>query len=345
MKRIVILAVDAFDYILNKTGNMLLRYRPEDVVAIIDPKKAKKTANSVLGYGGDVPVVSSFKETLHFHPDSLVIGNAPQGGIINDVYRHEIGEAIQAKCDIYSGMHVFLNDDDEFKQSAEKNGVSLYDLRRPPKPPHFPKGSWVNRKVPVLLIVGTDCDTGKMTTAWEITHRLKEIGKKVAFLATGQTGILLGGAGVPVDAVVSDFMAGEVEYHINLISDGMDVVIVEGQGAISNYAYSGVTLGLIHGAMPDFLIMTHDPGRELDVLDYPMPDIQKMLDLHLDLLAPFKESIFLGFNLLTYKLDEEPAIEMIEQFSEKYNLPATDLIRFGNRELIGHIAKAIDTWN
>ncbi len=344
MKRIVILAIDAFDYILNKTGNMLLRYRPEDVVAIIDPKKANKTANSVLGYGGDVPVVSSFKETLHLHPDSLVIGNAPPGGIINDDYRDEISEAIQAKCDIYNGMHVFLNDDDNFKQSAKKYGVSLYDLRRPPKPLHFSTGSWVNRKIPVLLVVGTDCDTGKMTTAWEITQRLRELGKKVAFLGTGQTGILLSGAGVPIDAVVSDFMAGEVEHHINTISSGMDLVIVEGQGAISNYAYSGVTLGLIHGAMPDFLIMTHDPGRELDVLDYPLPDIQKMLNLHLDLLAPFKESIFLGFNLLTYKLDEKTAFEIIEKFSEIYKLPVTDLIRFGDRELISQIAKAIDIW-
>lgn len=345
MKRIVNLAIGAFDYILNKTGNMLLRYRPEDVVAIIDPEKTNQTANSVLGYGGDVPVVSRFKETLHFYPDSLVIGNAPQGGIINDEYRHEILEGIHAKCDIYSGMHVFLNDDDEFRQAAEKNGVSLHDLRRPPHPPHFPHGSWKNRNIPVLLIVGTDCDTGKMTTAWEITQRLRGRGKKVTFLGTGQTGILLSGGGVPVDAVVSDFMAGEIEHHINLISHGMDLVIVEGQGAISNYAYSGVTLGLIHGAMPDFLIMTHDPGRELDVLDYPMPDIQKMLNLHLDLLAPFKESTFLGFNLLTHKLDENSALKVIKQFSDEYNLPTTDLVRFGDGELINQIIDAIDTWN
>jgi len=345
MKRIVILAIDAFDYILNKTGNMLLRYRPEDVVAIIDPIKANETANSVLGYGGDVPVVSSFEETLHFNPDSLVIGNAPQGGVINDVYRYEIGQAIQAKCDIYSGMHVFLNDDNEFKNSAEKSGVTLHDLRQPPRTTHFPKGLWINRKVPVLLIVGTDCDTGKMTTAWEITLRLRKMGIKVAFFGTGQTGILLSGGGIPVDAVVSDFMAGEVEHHINLISDGMDVVIVEGQGALTNYAYSGVTLGLIHGAMPDFLIMTHDPGRELDVLDYPMPDIQKVLNLHMDLLAPFKKSNFLGFNLLTHQLDEESALKILEQFSEEYNLPTTDLIRFGNGDLIDQISIAIETWN
>ncbi|MFQ6677849.1 MAG: DUF1611 domain-containing protein [Fidelibacterota bacterium] len=345
MKRIVILAKGAFDYILSKTGNMLLRYRPEDVIAIIDPKNANKTANRVLGYGGDIPVVSSFKETLHLKPDSLVIGNAPQGGILNDDYRSEIIEAIHSKCDIYNGMHVFLNDNEEFKQAANKNSVSLIDLRRPSKQLHFPRGSWLNRKIPVLLIVGTDCDTGKMTTAWEITLRLREMGKNIAFLGTGQTGILLGGGGVAIDATISDFMAGEIEHQINLISEGMDLVIVEGQGAISNYAYSGVTLGLIHGSMPDFLIMTHDPGRELDVLEYPMPDIQKLIDLHLDLLSPFKKSKFIGFNLLTYKMDEQSALELIETFSKQYNLPATDLIRFGNRDLINKLLNVIETWN
>lgn len=323
---------------------MLLRYRPDDVVAVIDPNKVGETADSVLGYGGNVPVVSSFKEVLQLNPDSLVIGNAPQGGIINDDYRGEIIEAIYAKCDIYNGMHVFLNDNDEFKQAAVKHGVSLFDLRRPPKQLHFPKGTWLNRKVPVLLVVGTDCDTGKMTTAWEITLRLRERGKKIAFLGTGQTGILLGGSGVPIDAVVSDFMAGELEHHISLINEGMDLVVVEGQGSITNYAYSGVTLGLLHGTMPDFLMMTHDPGRELDVLDYPMPDIQNLMKLHLNLLSPFKSSIFVGFNLLTYKLDEKSALELLDTFAEQYNLPATDLIRFGNRGLINHLEKVIETW-
>lgn len=344
MKRTVILAIGALNYILSKTGNMLLRYKPDEVVAIIDPTKAGETSDSVLGYGGQIPVVSHFKEALPFKPNSLVIGNAPQGGIINDAYRHEINQAIEAKCDIYSGMHVFLNDDPSFSKLAQINQVSLVDLRRPPKQNHFPKGLWKNRSYPVMLIVGTDCDTGKMTTAWEIKTRMKEYGKKVSFLGTGQTGILLGESGVPVDAIVSDFMAGEVEYHIDQISHGTDLVVVEGQGAISNYAYSGVTLGLLHGAMPDFMIMTHDPGRELDVLDYPMPDIQEMMDLHIALLKPFKKSTFLGINLLTHKLDEAAALKLIHDYEEKYQLPCTDLVRFGNRHFMDTIERALNKW-
>lgn len=345
MRRIVILAIGAFDYLLSKTGNMLLRYKPEEVVAIIDPTKAGKTAESVIGYGGNIPVISNFDEAKALNPNALVIGNAPQGGIINDAYRAEIIKAISAKCDIYSGMHVFLNDDPEFRKLANMNEIVLHDLRQPPKQPHFPKGSWKERNYPVMLIAGTDCDTGKMTTAWEIKKRLQASGAKVAFLGTGQTGILLGESGVPIDAVVSDFIAGEIEHHMDKMSHGSDLVVVEGQGAISNYAYSGVTLGLLHGCMPDYLIMTHDPGRDLDVLDYPMPDIQNMIDLHLELLKPFKKATFLGFNLLTYKLDEKDALDLIEEYEKKFNLPCTDLVRFGDRNFIHSIKNELKKWN
>jgi uncharacterized NAD-dependent epimerase/dehydratase family protein len=196
-----------------------------------------------------------------------------------------------------------------------------------------------------MLIVGTDCDTGKMTTAWEIKLRLESSGKKVAFLGTGQTGILLSGNGVPIDAVVSDFMAGEIEHCIEEISSGMDLVIIEGQGAISNYAYSGVTLGLLHGAMPDFMIMTHNPGRKHDVLNYPLPDIESMIKLHLDLMKPFKLSRFLGINLLTHLLDEASATSLIQEYTQTYHLPVTDLVRFGSGDLINHIEEALEQWN
>ena len=127
---------------------------------------------------------------------------------------------------------------------AKKNKAKIIDLRKPPSPPHFPEGTWKNRSVPVLLVVGSDCDTGKMTTAWEIKERLSAYNKNIEFIGTGQTGILLS-KGVAIDAVVADFMAGEVEYLIDKhIKSDTDLVVVEGQGSITNYAYSGVTLGL-----------------------------------------------------------------------------------------------------
>ena len=172
-KKIVILSHGAFNYIKNKTGNMLIRYRTDEVIALLDRTKSGMTANDELGYGGNIPVLDNFDACIDLEPDTLVIGNASQGGFISDDYRAEVIKAIEFGCDIISGMHHFINDDVEFVQLAEKHNVSLFDLRRPPDPPNFPKGSWHKRKIPVLLIVGTDCDTGKMTTAWEVSERLK----------------------------------------------------------------------------------------------------------------------------------------------------------------------------
>lgn len=341
MEKIAILCPGAFDYILNKTGNMLIRYQQEKVCCVIDPKKSGKVSKDVIGYGGKIPIVSNYSEAKKYSPDTLVIGSAPQGGIINENYSEEIKSAIKDGCDIYSGMHQFLNDDPTFKNLSENSGITLHDLRRPPDPPHFPKGTWQERSVPVLLIVGTDCDTGKMTTGWEITERLRTRGKDVRFVGTGQTGILLGGYGVAVDAVVADFMAGEIEFAIDQASDGADLVVVEGQGSLSNMLYSGVTLGLMHGAMPDYMIMTHELGREMDVSDYPMPAIEYVMNLHLSLMENFRNSKFLGMNVISVQFEENKALDSIRKLESKYRMPVTDLVRFGDRDLIHAIEERL----
>ena len=333
-KKIVILSHGSFNYIKNKTGNMLIRYRTDEVVALLDRTKSGMTANDELGYGGNIPVLDNFDACIDLEPDTLVIGNASQGGFISDDYRAEVIKAIEFGCDIISGMHHFINDDVEFVQLAEKHNVSLFDLRRPPDPPNFPKGSWHKRKIPVLLIVGTDCDTGKMTTAWEVSERLKSRGRKVEFIGTGQTGILLSGAGVPIDAVKADFMSGEIEHLIDKVSEDTELIIVEGQGALTNQYYAGVTLGLLHGAMPDYMLMTHDPARDLDVTDYPMATMRLVMDMHLDLMSNFKKSKFIGINLLTFKLSDEDAKKEIDKVKEEYSMATTDLIRYGSNELI-----------
>ena len=341
MPKYAILSHSAFNYIKNKTGNMLIRYRPDEVTCVIDSHTAGQTVQDALGFGGDIPVVSSFKEAEEFYPDRLVIGSVMQGGFINEDYRREIIAAIQYGCDIYNGMHEFMNDDPEFVTYAEQYKVMLHDLRCPPSPPHFPKKTWQNRKTPVLLIVGTDCDTGKMTTGWEIKVHLEERGWDVSFIGTGQTGILLSGSGVPVDAVVGDFIAGEIEFVIDQASDGADILIVEGQGSLTNMLYSGVTLGLMHGAMPDYMIMTHDPARKVDVADYPMSTISHVMKLHLDLMKDFRQSKFLGINLLSLQLDENSAKKEMVKLEKEFNMPVTDLVRFGNRGLIDKIEEEL----
>ena len=340
-KRFVVLCHEAFNYIKNKTGNMLIRYRPDEVVAVIDREKVGSNCEKEIGVGGDTPVLASFNDSLYLEPDTLVIGNATQGGFISEEYRKEIVSALNAGCDVISGMHQFLNDDEGLKSLAKEKKVKLIDLRMPPEPPHFPTGSWHDRKAPVLLIVGTDCDTGKMTTAWELSKRLRERGRRVEFIGTGQTGILLSGSGVPIDAVKADFMAGEIEHLIDNVPSDTELIIVEGQGALTNQFYAGVTLGLMHGAMPDYMLMTHDPTRDLDVTDFPMTTMRHVMDLHLDLMKAFRRSKFIGINLLTFAYDEDKAIKVIEDSQREFNIETTDLVRFGNKGLIDAIEKIL----
>lgn len=341
MSRFVVLAINSFNHIENKTGNMLIRYMQDEVVAIIDPEKKGLTSNDVIQIGGDIPVVGSFNDAKKYNPDHLVIGNAPQGGIVSNQMLIEIKEAIRNGINIVSGMHEFLSEDTHLKKLAEKSGSKIIDLRRPPNPPSFSKGSWQKRNIPVLLVVGTDCDTGKMTTAWEIKTRLSDLNKKVKFIGTGQTGILLSD-GIAIDAVISDFMSGEIENLIDTkVENDTDLIIVEGQGALSNYAYSGVTLGLMHGCMPDYLIMTHDPSRSKDVMGHKIPDIKELMQLHIDLMSPFKRSSFIGINLLTFEMGESIAKNTINEFESLYKLPTTDLIRFGDSNLIKSIYNLI----
>ena len=344
MPRYVILAHKSFDYIYSKTGNMLIRYRPEDVCAVIDSSQSGKTAKDVLGWGGSIPCVANFNEAKQFSPTHLVIGSAPQGGVLDKHSLMEIDDAIDHGCSIISGMHNFLKDDPSLLKRSEAKNISLVDLRKPPSKPHFPKGTWRDRKFPVLLVVGSDCDTGKMTTAWEISELLKKNNWNVEFLGTGQTGILLSGNGVPIDAVISDFMAGEIEYCLDQFSEDTDLVLVEGQGALNNMFYSGVTLGLIHGCMPDFLIMTDEPNRDFDVSGHPIPGLKQLMDLHLDILRPFKDSLFLGLNLLTLKLEEDLALKYINDAKDQFDLPVTDLVRFDASEMIQSIENAMRKW-
>ena len=337
MSRFVVLAINSFNHIENKTGNMLIRYRQNEVVAVIDPEKKGLTSKDVIGIGESIPVVESFNDAKKYHPDHLVIGNAPQGGIVSKDMYLEIEEAIKNGINIISGMHQFLYEDKYLNDLANKHGSNIIDLRKPPDPPNFSKGSWINRNTPVALVVGTDCDTGKMTTAWEIKTRLNKLGKNVEFIGTGQTGILLSD-GVAIDAVVSDFVSGEVENLIDSkLKNETDLFIVEGQGALFNYAYSGVTLGLIHGCMPDYFILTHDPSRSKDVMGQPLPNVKEFMQLHIDLMSSFKKTSFIGINLLTYDMNDNEASYIISDFETSYNLPTTDLIRFGDSGLIKSI--------
>jgi|TARA_B100001079_G_scaffold270481_1_gene284955 uncharacterized NAD-dependent epimerase/dehydratase family protein len=327
MPKYAILAEGAFDYILSKTGNAIIRYRPEEVACVVDSKTAGKTAAEVLGIGDDIPVVASLQDALQYDPNAVLIGTAPPGGQLPQSWREMILMAIENRLDVVAGLHSFLSDDIEFSDLASKKGVHIWDLRKPPDPLPFSKGSWQTRKTPVLLTVGSDCDTGKMTAAWELKRELDLRGVKAAFVGTGQTGILLGGFGVPVDAVVSDFVAGAIEAEVDKAAQDSDIVIVEGQGSVTHMAYSGVTVGLLHGCMPEMLLMCHEPDRKLDTFGYPMTPFHLVLEIYLKLLEPFRPTELVGISLMTPLFDETTAVERVKEYEEKFQVPTTDPVR------------------
>ncbi|MGH3992246.1 MAG: DUF1611 domain-containing protein, partial [Pseudonocardiaceae bacterium] len=260
--RYLIVADGDFGPMTSKTANSVIRYHPERTVAVLDREHAGKTVQEVLGFGGTIPVVGSMREGLALGPSAVLIGIAPQGGQLPTEWRAWLGEALDAGCDIWNGLHNFLADDPALVAKARAKGRTLHDLRRPP--PDLPIASGLAKAVEplVVLTVGTDCNVGKMTAQLQLTRELNQRGIRTRFVPTGQTGIMIEGWGIAVDAVVADFIAGAAEWLTLEGSKNADVVLVEGQGSINHPGYSGVTLGLLHGSCPDALILCHQCSRE-----------------------------------------------------------------------------------
>lgn len=335
-RRLAVLAEGNFNIHSAKTAVGAIRYSPHDVVAIIDSTNAGKTSQQVLGFGGDIPIVSSVEETRQFKPDVLVIGIAPAGGQLPAAWRSTINEAIEAKMDIWSGLHSFLADDPDMAELATLKDVTIWDVRRPRPDLQVASGLALNTRAFVVLAVGSDCNVGKMTVSLELQKYCREQGYNAGFVATGQTGILIEGEGTPLDAVPGDFMPGEVERLVmNLDKKGCDVIFVEGQGAVIHPAYGAVTLGLMLGAMPDAYVLCHQPTRksfrpEANVL---IPDLPIMVRHYEDLMSQFKAPKVACVSLNTFDLTPEQATATEAEISEQLGVPTVDPIRNGVEKL------------
>lgn len=262
-RRLAILAEGAFEPLGAKTAVGVLRYRPGEVAAVVDSTRAGRTAAECVGCGGAVPVVASVAAAAAHGADSLLIGIAPQGGTLPPPWRAAVLDALARGWDVLSGLHAFLADDAEFAAAAARGGGALLDVRRPPAERPVAAGRAAEVPALVVLTVGTDCNVGKMTAALEIAGALRARGVRAAFVATGQTGIVIADRGAPVDAVAADFVAGVTERLVLEAARDADVVLVEGQGSLFHPAFSGVTLGLLHGACPAALVLCDQHGREI----------------------------------------------------------------------------------
>jgi uncharacterized NAD-dependent epimerase/dehydratase family protein len=259
---------------------------------------------------------------------ALVIGVANTGGVISDGWLPSLIEALESGLDIISGMHAKLGDLPQLKATAERHGRKLIDVRTPPR--NIPTASGVKRSGKRLLTVGTDCAIGKKYTALALARAFTQRGLDADFRATGQTGILIAGGGIPMDAVVADFEAGAAEM-LSPDAPAQHWDVIEGQGSLFHPAYAGVSLGLLHGSQPDVIVVCHDPDRQY-LLGHPflLPDILETIDMNLRLGRRTNAAIrCAGISLNTSRLKADEASQLLADESARLGLPVADPMRAG----------------
>ena len=311
----------------SKTANGLIHFRTAEVQVIIDASKAGQVAQDVLGYGGDIPIVAHVSDALAYEPDTLVVGIAPIGGAFNPDWMPEIKLALENDIDVWAGLHEFLSEMDSLQPFQHL----IWDARKPPQGLQIAQGTWRQRKSKVLLTIGSDSNVGKMTTALTLQQQLKVIGLDSIFVGTGQTGIMISERGVAGDAVVADFINGAIDAEVDQVDGQAPLIIVEGQGAITHIGYSGVTLGLIHGVMPDAFVLAHQPSRVVDDYDQALPDIHEVVQLHEALMHPFKAAKVLGINLYSKDMSGKASQQVCQTLYKTSGLPVEDMVRAPKR--------------
>ena len=316
-----------------KTARGVIRYAPDPTVAILDSTRAGETQDGI-------PIVATVNDALCFDPTTALVGVATQGGRFPPAWRELLKASIAKGLDVENGLHEFLTEDPELLELAERHGVELRDLRRPPADLDVPTGENLQIPAKIALTVGSDCAIGKKTVALELDLEARRRGLRSVFVPTGQTGIAIAGWGIAVDAVVSDFLAGAAE---RLVVEGHrrggKLLFVEGQGSLSHPAYSGVTLGLIHGAAPHAFVLCHRAGAT-EVEGYPghpLPSLRELIELHERIALPLRPAPVASVALNTGGLDETKARKAIDEAAEETGLPADDPVRFGAAKLLDSV--------
>lgn len=316
---------DAPDQLAAKVAQGITDWRPENAVGQF----------RLPGCGADMGLTDlTLEEGIQAGAKTLVIGVANRGGYISDEWKVAIVKALQLGYDVAAGLHNLLRNEDALQAAAKVNGGTLHDVRVPSVA--YPIANGRKRSGKRVLAIGTDCSCGKMYTAMSMDAEMVKRGLKSDFRATGQTGILITGKGVPLDAVIADFMAGAVEY---LTPDNEDDHWdhIEGQGSLFHVSYSGVTMALIHGGQPDALILCHEPTRThmRGLPHYELPTLETLRDTALPIARVANPNCQVtGVSVNTKALDEAAAKACLQEIEDRMNLPATDPYRFGAEKLV-----------
>lgn len=319
---------DAADQLAAKTANGVAKWRPEWCLGQF----------RLEGCQADVGLPDmSLEEAAEAGAKSLIVGVVNQGGYLPDSWISSLDTALDLGMDIASGLHMRLTDLPGIAEKAEKLGRTLYDARHPTR--DFATGKGHKRSGKRLLTVGTDVSVGKMFTSLAIEREMKARGMKATFRATGQTGIFIAGDGVSVDAVVADFISGATEW-LTPDNDDDHWDIVEGQGSLFHAAYAGVTLGLLHGAQPDAIVLCHEPTRPhmRGTPTVPMPDLQAVIDANIRAGRLTNPDIrCIGASVNTSALSDGEADKLLQELEDKLGLPCVDAFRHGAARLVDAI--------
>jgi uncharacterized NAD-dependent epimerase/dehydratase family protein len=268
---------------------------------------------------------------------TLVLGIASSGGKLGPDLIEDAAAALEAGMNVASGLHERLRDEPRLVALAEERGLQLFDVRDPPA--KLSVGNGYPRVGHRLLTVGTDCSVGKMYATLALTRAIRERGIAADFRATGQTGILIAGEGIPLDAVIADFISGAIEQLAPPRQDhGWDVI--EGQGSLSHPSFAGVSTGLLHGAQPEAIVMCHEPGRKhmRGIPGRGLPDLAECLAMNLQvarLTSPDVRAV--GICLNTSALERDEAIRLCQRTEDELNLPCTDPVAFGVEPIIDEL--------
>ena len=354
--RLLLLAHDKFGPATAKTAHSILLYArqgwsQDEVVGVVDRSKAGRDAGEFVGaVGKGVPIVASVRDGLALRPEALAIGIAPAGGALPADWREDVLAALRAGVRVVSGLHTALAADPELAPYK----ALIRDVRHERPPQRITSGEGMRVDALVVLAVGTDCNSGKMTVSVELAKEARRRGLKAAFVATGQTGIMIGAdAGAPIDALVSDFVAGAVEECVLKAAQGQpDIIFVEGQGSLTHPAYSGVTASLLHGAFPDVLVLADEPRREL----LTMPGVLKFRKSHPRVeralneahLAPTTKARVAALSLITRGMTDDEYARAADELSKDLGVPAADIFRGGTPAILDGIlaeAKRVGLWD
>ncbi len=330
-----------FGLVDGKTAAALVRHSQiYTIVGVIDSSLAGKDAGEELGgEKSNIPIFFDLHDALDHLPEvpsCYIYGKAPLEACIASEERLLIIEAMSYGMDIINGLHQFFSDDQEFVSVAAKNNVQIKDIRKPPqlKDLHVFTGQISDVTVPVIAILGTDCACGKMTTAVELNKALNRLGIKSVLVATGQTSLIQGALyGVSIDALISQFVIGEIEHSVvqAFERESPDIILVEGQSAVSHPAFMS-SLGILKGSMPDGIILQHPPGRKFrcDFTCLVMPTVESEIKL----IEAISQARVMAIALSHENLEEAEILSLIAGYEQQFQLPTTDVLSHGCQKLV-----------